>query len=169
MTDKIKEFPGTALRESDFADHKVLFTEWTPKAQYAWDAGVAIGRFLAELKAGRIIGTRCDQCRRTVVPPRIVCEWCFRPMDEWVYLQDEGTVNTFSITYVHWDMVRVKEPIIPAVIEIAGASKGMGIMHLLGEVDPEDVKIGMRVKAVWKPEAERTGAITDIKYFKPVA
>jgi hypothetical protein len=85
-----------------------------------------------------------------------------------VYLQDEGIVNTFSITYVHWDMVRVKEPIIPAVIEIAGASTGMGIMHLLGEVDPDDVKIGMQVKAVWKPAAERTGAITDIKYFKPV-
>ncbi len=169
MTSKIKEFPGTGLRESDFAEKKVLFTEWTPNAQYAWDAGVAIGRFLSELKAGRIIGTRCHHCRRTVVPPRIFCEWCFRPMDEWVYLQDEGIVNTFSITYVHWDMVRVKEPIIPAVVEIAGASKGMGIMHLLGEVDPEDVKIGMRVKAVWKPAAERTGAITDILYFKPVA
>jgi uncharacterized OB-fold protein len=169
MTSKIKEFPGTGLRESDFAEKKVLFTEWTPNAQYAWDAGVAIGRFLSELKGGRIIGTRCHHCRRTVVPPRIFCEWCFRPMDEWVYLQDEGIVNTFSVTYVHWDMVRVKEPIIPAVVEIAGASKGMGIMHLLGEVDPEDVKIGMRVKAVWKPAAERTGAITDILYFKPVA
>jgi uncharacterized OB-fold protein len=169
MTSKIKEFPGTALRESDFAERKVLFTEWTPNAQYAWDAGVAIGRFLSELKAGRIIGTRCHRCRRTVVPPRIFCEWCFRPMDEWVYLQDEGIVNTYSITYVHWDMVRVKEPIIPAVVEIAGASKGMGIMHLLGEVDPEDVTIGMKVKAVWKPAAERTGAITDIMYFKPVA
>jgi uncharacterized OB-fold protein len=168
MTSKIKEFPGTGLRESDFTEKKVLFTEWTPNAQYAWDAGVAIGRFLCELKAGRIIGTRCHHCRRTVVPPRIFCEWCFRPMDEWVYLQDEGIVNTFSVTYVHWDMVRVKEPIIPAVVEIAGASKGMGIMHLLGEVDPEDVKIGMRVKAVWKPAAERTGAITDILYFKPV-
>jgi len=169
MTHKIKEFPGTALRESDFAENKVLFTEWTPNAQYAWDAGVAIGRLLSELKAGRIIGTMCHHCRRTVVPPRIFCEWCFRPMDEWVYLQDEGIVNTFSITYVQWDMVRVKEPIIPAVVEIAGASKGMGIMHLLGEVDPEHVKIGMRVKAVWRPAAERTGAITDIMYFKPIA
>ena len=43
----------------------------------------------------------------------------------------------------------------------------MGIMHVLGEVDPQEVKIGMRVKAVWKPPKERSGAITDIKYFKP--
>jgi uncharacterized OB-fold protein len=38
---------------------------------------------------------------------------------------------------------------------------------MLGEVDPDHVKIGMRVKAVWKPEEDREGAITDILYFKP--
>lgn len=168
MTVKIKEFPGVGLRESDFAEKKVLFTEWKPDARYAWDAGVAIGRYLAELKEGRIIGVRCNHCRRTVVPPRIFCEWCFRPMDEWVYLEDHGVVNTFSICYVRWDMERLEEPLIPAVIEIAGASKGMGILHLLGEVDPQKVKIGMKVKAVWKPAAERIGAITDIRYFKPI-
>jgi hypothetical protein len=88
-------------------------------------------------------------------------------MSQWVYLQDTGVVNTFSLCYVTWDMMRVKEPLIPAVIEIDGASPGMGILHLLSEVDPKEVKIGMRVKAVWKPAEEREGAITDIKYFKP--
>jgi hypothetical protein len=62
---------------------------------------------------------------------------------------------------------RIKEPQIPALIEIDG-SGGVAIMHLLGEVDPKQVKIGMRVKAVWKPEAEREGAITDIEYWKPI-
>jgi hypothetical protein len=168
MTSKIKEFPGVGLRESDFADKKVLFTEWTPNARYAWDAGVAIGRFLAELKQGHLIGSTCHTCRRTVVPPRVFCEWCFRPMDEWADLEDHGVVNTFSICHVRWDMERVDKPLIPAVIEIAGASKGMGILHLLGEVEPDQVKIGMKVKAVWKPAKERIGAITDIAYFKPV-
>ena len=55
-----------------------------------------------------------------------------------------------------------------AVIAIDGASPHMGILHKLGEVDPEKVYIGMRVKAVWKPEEEREGAITDIKYWKPI-
>jgi uncharacterized OB-fold protein len=27
----------------------------------------------------------------------------------------------------------------------------------------------MKVKAVWKPAEEREGAITDIKYFKPIS
>jgi hypothetical protein len=30
------------------------------------------------------------------------------------------------------------------------------------------LKIGMRVKAVWKPEQEREGAITDIRHWKPI-
>jgi uncharacterized OB-fold protein len=38
---------------------------------------------------------------------------------------------------------------------------------MLGEVDPKEVKIGMRVQAVWKPADERQGSINDILYFKP--
>ncbi len=54
------------------------------------------------------------------------------------------------------------------MIEIDGASPLHGIMHMLGEVDPEEVQIGMRVQAVWKPAEDREGAITDILYFKPL-
>lgn len=168
MTANVKEFPGIYVKEEDFEEGKILYTMWYPKLRYAWDAGVAIGRYLAELKEGRIIGRKCRKCRRIMVPPRMFCEHCFRPTDEWVYLKDTGTVLTFSLCYVTWDMVRIKEPQIPAVIQIDGASRGMGIMHLLGEVDPQEVRVGMRVKAVWKPPEERTGAITDILYFKPL-
>jgi uncharacterized OB-fold protein len=88
-------------------------------------------------------------------------------MDNFVRLKDTGTVNTFSLCYVTWDVQRIKEPEIPAVIEIDGASPLHGILHKLGEVDPGQVKIGMRVQAMWKPPSEREGAITDILYFKP--
>ena len=106
-----------------------------------------------------------------MIPPRMFCELCFRPTDEWISLKDTGTVNTFSLVYVNWDASRrdpSAPPLIPAVIEIDGASRGMGIMHMLGEVDPEAITIGMKVKAVWKKPADREGAITDILYFKPV-
>jgi uncharacterized OB-fold protein len=168
MTVKIKEFPGIYLRESDFRENKVLYTEWNPNARYAWDTGVAIGRYLAELKEGRLISVRCNKCQRTVIPPRNFCEWCFRPMDDWVHLPDTGTVNTFSLCYVTWDMQYLTEPEIPAVIDIDGTKPSVGIMHMLGEVDPKKCKIGMRVQAVWKPPEERKGSILDIKYFKPV-
>lgn len=168
MTIKTKEFPGTALKERDFREGKILYTRWQPNLQYAWDAGVGIGRYLAELKNGRLIGRKCHKCHLIMIPPRMSCEHCFRPTDEWVYLQDTGTVITYSLSYVTWDMRRLETPIISAVIAIDGASPGMGIMHLLDEVEPEQVTIGMKVQAVWKPAEEREGSILDIKYFKPI-
>lgn len=168
MSANIESFPGTPLSQADFDEAKILTTHWRPKLDYGWDAGVAISRYLAELKNGRLIGIKCQGCRRIVIPPRVVCEWCWEPMNEWVHLEDTGTVNTFSICYIRWDASRAKEPQIPAVIEIDGASKGAGILHLLDEVNPENVKIGMKVEAVWKPADERTGSLTDIKYFKPI-
>jgi len=169
MTEKIEHFPGIGLRSSDFENNRVLYTTWRPNAQYAWDAGVAIGKYLAELKRGRLIGAHCRHCQSTMIPPRTVCEWCFKPINKWVELEARGTVNTFSICYVSWDMQRPEVPEISAVIDIEGTSPKMGIMHLLGDVDPGDVVIGMPVTAVWKPEAEREGAITDIRYFRPLS
>lgn len=168
MTAKIKEFPGVSLNEQDFEDGKILFNFDKLNAHYAWDTGVGIGTYLASLKNGVFMGSRCNTCRKIVVPPRVFCEWCFRPMDEFVPLKDTGVVNTFSLCYVTWDVKRIKDPEIPAVINIDGASPLHGIMHMLGEVDPKQVKIGMRVQAVWKPLEERQASINDILYFKPL-
>jgi len=159
---------GRSLTDEEFRKGKVITVPWIPKAMYEWDTGTAIGRYLEGLKQGKILGVQCHKCKRIMVPPRDFCEMCFRNVDEYVELKDTGTVNTFSICNVSWDMKRVSSPLIPAVIELDGASEGMGIMHLLGEVDPKAIKRGMKVKAVWKPSEEREGAITDIRYFKPL-
>ncbi len=156
------------LSDDDFKHGKVCTTRWTADARYTWDRGVAVGRYLAGLKQGKILAVKCRRCERIMVPPRAFCELCFKPIDGWTEVADTGVVNTFSLCYVTWDVRRIKEPLIPAVIEIDGASPGIGIMHLLGGVDPGKVHRGMKVRAVWKPEAEREGAITDILYWKPV-
>lgn len=168
MSDKISNYPGTSLSEKDIRDGKVLSIHDEMPGGFAWDTGIAIGRYLAGLREGVILGSTCVHCRKTVVPPRTVCEWCFSPMDDFVPLQDTGTVNTYSLCYVTWDVKRIKEPETPAVIDLDGASPLHGILHKLGDVDPQQIAIGMRVQAVWKPENEREGAITDILYFKPI-
>lgn len=155
-----------SLTEEDFNAGRVLFRHDKLNAQYAWDTGIAIGYFLAGLKAGVILGSYCATCRKTVTPPRVVCEWCFRPMQRFIRLSDTGIVNTFSICYVTWDVKRITKPEIPAVIEIDGASPGCGFLHKLGEVEPTEIQIGMKVQAVWKTPEERCGSITDILYFR---
>lgn len=166
MAKKIAQPSGTALKESDIETQSVLSVAYRPKAKYAWATGIAIGRFLEGLKSGQILGTRCDHCGRVVVPPRIFCEWCFKRTESWVKLPDTGTINTFSISYITADTTRIKKPIIPAVIEIDDTSNA-GFLHLVGDVEPDEVRIGMKVKAVWAEAATRIASITDIKYFAP--
>jgi len=161
---------GTALKGSDITEKKVLSLQWQPNLKYSWDDGVAIGRYLKGFKEGKIYATKCNTCGKTAIPPRAFCETCFKSTDEWVECQQTGKINTFSICYVNWDASRRgkdEPPHLPAVIEVDGASEGQGMLHLLGGVDPKELKMGMKVKAVWKPENERKGCVTDIKYWQP--
>ncbi len=159
---------GHELELEDFENKTITFVEDYPNIRYQFTAGQAISRFLKGLKEGKILATKCNKCRRVMVPPRTFCELCFKPTDEWVEVKDTGTVETFSISYIDPDAKPLDEPEIVAVISIDGASPKMGILHKLGEIEPDRVYIGMKVKAVWKPESEREGMITDIKYWKPL-
>jgi uncharacterized OB-fold protein len=162
------DFPGTPLSSKDFREGVLTWSdEYT--VEYAWDAGVAIGAYLDGLKDGKLLASYSPGTGRTVVPPRTFDELSWTPIDDLRELPGTGIVNTFSLCMVNWDASRRDEPLMPAVIELDGASPGMGILHMLGEVEPEDIEIGMAVEAVWKPAAERHGAITDLRYFRPVA
>lgn len=168
MSVKNTSFPGREITTDELKQGKYLEIVQKFEPRYSWAAGVAISRFLNELKEGRIIGRKCSTCTRTLVPPRMYCEQCFRPTDEWAYVKDTGTVNTYSISHVAADASRLKEPLLVAVVELDGASPGMGILHMLGEVEPARVRVGMKVRAAWKPAGQREGAITDIRYFRPM-
>lgn len=63
----------TPLSQKDFAQGKIFSSSWNPNMKYAWDDGVAISRYLKELKEGRIIAKKCDECNRILVPPHFGC------------------------------------------------------------------------------------------------
>jgi uncharacterized OB-fold protein len=157
---------ATALSDSEFRSATGA-VEQRLDTLYDWDAGEAMGAFLDALREERILATTCVSCGRTLVPPRKFCERCFRPTDGWTEVPQTGTVETFSIVHVTWDMRPLDEPQIPAVIRLDGTSEG-GFLHLLGEIAPDDVRAGIQVEAVWKPPSERAGSILDIRYFRPL-
>ena len=159
---------GTPLDTVKFKRGAVFTTSYTPKLRYRWDEGEAIGRYLEEFREGRLIARSCGQCARVMIPPRMFCERCFRPTDQWVYVKDTGKILTFSLCYVSWDVKRLKQPEIPAVIENDGASPGMGILHVVKKIAPGKVRVGMAVRAVWKPKSKRIGSVTDIAYWEPI-
>ena len=61
------------LSEDAFEKKQVLFETWQAKTEYAWDTGIAIGRYLDELKNGRLVWRKCFKCKRVLVPPRMFC------------------------------------------------------------------------------------------------
>jgi len=156
--------PGRGLSDEAFRTDPFAVDDELGTA-YAWDAGVAVGGFLRGLEEGRVLGRACPSCDRVLVPPRMFCERCFRPTTRWVELPGTGVVQTFSICHVSWDMRPLEEPEIPAVIALDGSDGGL--LHKLGGVRPEDVRIGMAVEPVWKPPAERSGSVLDVVHFRP--
>jgi hypothetical protein len=134
-------------------------------------AGRFASRFFRELRDNqKIYGVRCPKCRRVLLPPRPMCERCFAPIDEWVEVGHQGTVEAYTVLCVPF-MGLPPPPLGMAVVKLDGADTGLN--HILGGIefsDPdksgEAVKIGMRVEAVWREQ--RRGEILDIQYFKPI-
>lgn len=148
--------------------------ERDPKAPGAWlgnmpvtsryTFGLAGERFFRTIKEeGRILGTRCGHCERTYVPATIFCERCLSKLDEWVDVGTSGEVHSYTLLYEDRDGTRREVPEIVAFVRLGDG----GLVHRLGEVEPETVSIGMRVQAVFKPAAEREGSILDIVHFQP--
>lgn len=149
--------------------------ERDPKSPQAWVGdlpvtsrytfGLAGERFFRAIKdEGRILGARCPQCERTYVPATIFCERCLGELDEWVDVGTTGEVHTFTLLYENYDGSPRETPELIAFVRLGDG----GLVHRLGEVDLEDVEIGMRVEAVFKATEEREGSILDIAYFRPV-
>lgn len=142
---------------------------WTGEIplNYVYTYGRAGEAFFRNLKdKGTLLGARCEACNITYAPPRIYCENCFaRLEDSYVELGTSGTVQTFTVLHKNLDGSDKVEPVIIAMIRLDGSDGG--VVHYLGEVDAADVRFGMKVEAVLKPEKERKGAITDIEHFRP--
>ncbi|MFQ6058224.1 MAG: Zn-ribbon domain-containing OB-fold protein [Anaerolineae bacterium] len=131
-----------------------------------YTVGIAGERFFREIKdRARFVGTCCQACDITYVPPRLYCERCFAQLDDWVEIKPQGRVYTYTVLHTALDGSRLEEPEILAFVQLDDADGGL--VHRLGEVSPDEVEIGMVVEAVFKSKDEREGSILDIEYFRP--
>ncbi len=132
-----------------------------------YSAGAVGSRFLIDIRdKARITGTRCKKCNRVYVPARSVCKDCFAQLKEFVEVSDKGTLLTYTIDNESKPIHPTGEPVIYGIIQLDGADTGF--VHMIGGVDPEQLRVGMRVQAVFKPREERIASVLDIRYFKPL-
>jgi len=135
-------------------------------AEFVYTVGLAGEKFFRALKEGKILASKCKKCDITYLPARAFCERCHSEINEYIEITESGWIYTYTIQHVDKNGKKLEEPVIWAIIKFDGVEGG--ILHKLGEIDPEDVEIGMEVTPVFKEQSEREGKITDIKYFKPI-
>lgn len=132
---------------------------------YAHSASPTETSHLRGLEQGRMVGQRCPSCRKVYLPPRGACPTCGVPTDEDVELPDTGIVTTFCVVNVPFAGQRVKPPYVAASVLIDGAD--IAFQHLILGCAPADVRMGMRVRAAWRPREEWGTSMENISHFEP--
>lgn len=129
-------------------------------------AGRLGSKFLIALRdKKKILGIRCKQCGITFVPPREYCEHCWEKIaDNWVDLGHEGELVNYTVVRYNDKHLPMKAPYILGQIKLAGADTPL--THIVTGIDPKDVRLGMKVKAVFADEP--TNTIMDLDHFEPV-
>jgi uncharacterized OB-fold protein len=146
-------------------DERVKSIVTPTKLVYEWRATGAQAEFLTQIAEGRLVGQRCPDCRKVYCPPSGNCPRCGVATSERVEVSDRGTVTTFCIVRVPSENIDLKLPYCAANILLDGSD--MPFTALLQECDAEDVRIGMRVEAVWAPRESWGNTFENIRYFRP--
>jgi hypothetical protein len=145
--------PGTA----EVADGMTI----TPvRLHYMHTASPGESFYLRGLAQRRLLGQRCGVCGQVYVPPRGTCPADGVPTHEEVELSPSGTVTTFCIVNVGYPGQKAQgftPPYVAAAILLDGADIAFG--HLVLGCDPGEVRMGMRVRAVWGDEG--------VSHFEP--
>lgn len=145
------------------AQFEPLELQRTPvRLDYTVVAPEALAVFLRGLKQGKILGRIDPATSRVYCPPRAGSPTHGTDMGEYVEVADTGTLTTFCIVNVAFEGQVMKVPYVYGAIILDGSDTPF--LHLI-DVPPEHARMGMRLKAQWKPAGERTASFTDIACF----
>jgi uncharacterized protein len=133
------------------------------RLRYTVNAGRASSRFLRGMLGKRILGQRCPVCKKVTVPPRGACPTCGVPTADEVEVKDVGTITSFCIININFDAKARELPYACASIVLDGADTTL--FHLIQGADVANIRMGMRVKAVWAAELGPT--LESIDHFTP--
>ena len=144
------------------AKAETLRQEFTLGYDYTRSTGPVVGRFLAELRAGRIVGVRGSD-GRVYAPPMEYDPVTAEALGEFVPVGDGGEVVSWCWVSEPRASHPFSEPFAWAMIRLDGADVPM--IHAVRAPGIEEMHTGMRVQAQWAEE--RKGFITDILCFTP--
>ena len=144
-----------------------MFQDLAMEFPYKHSTGETIGRFLAGLKEQQQIWGQRVAGQGVVVPPLGYSEVDASEGGEWVAVGPAGTI--MAVARVHQPIARlhpVETPFAFVLVKLDGADTALA--HIVTD-GLDRARVGTRVEAVWKPEAERVGSIRDIASFRVIS
>jgi uncharacterized OB-fold protein len=149
---------GTAAAPDMGAERTPGMTIAPVRLRYLHTASPGETAYLRGLAEHRLLGQRCGVCGQVYVPTRGTCPADGVTMTEQVELPESGTVTTFCIVNVGYPGQKVTPPYVAAAVLLDGAD--IAFQHLVLGCEPGEVRMGMRVRAVW-------GESGSISHFTP--
>jgi uncharacterized OB-fold protein len=121
--------------------------------------------YLRAIAEGKLLGAKTGERGKVYFPPHGADPATGLPTTDFVELPDKGTVTTFAIINIPFQGQRIKPPYVAAYVLLDGAD--IPFLHLVADIDAHEVRMGMRVEAVWRPRDEWGFGIDNIEYFRP--
>ena len=142
------DVPAPVALEPEAEAEAAVTTTVTPvRLHYEHTASPGESAYLRGLADRRLLGQRCGVCGRVYVPPRGTCPVDGVATREEVELPETGTVTTFCVVNVAYPGQRVTPPYVAAAVLLDGAD--IAFQHLVLGCEPGEVRMGLRVRAVW--------------------
>jgi hypothetical protein len=135
------------------------------RLEYTFTAGAATSRFLRGIEQKRILAQRCPVCHKVYVPPRGSCPTDGVATTDEVELAHTGVVTTYCVVNVQFYGQAMEVPYVCATVLLDGAD--IGLFGLVQEIPFDQVRMGMRVEAVWVDDDELTTDLAAIRYWRP--
>lgn len=116
-------------------------------------------------KRGRLLIAECASCGRVHHYPRPFCPHCWSEDVRPIQASGAGTLHTFSTVYAN-DLAPFKErlPYVAALVEL---DEGPRLMTTIEGAEPEHLRIGMRVDAVFRPVDDTDPESAYLTIFTP--
>ena len=96
----------------------------------------------------RLTYQTCDDCATVVFYPRQHCPSCGSPNVSWRDSSGLGAVYTFSV--VRQNRSSAFRDLVPYVVAWIDLDEGFRLMSNVVDTNPNDVKVGMRVRVQWE-------------------
>ena len=143
------------------AEEPLKFVEQVVSLEYKVRASPLALEYAENLRKGQITGHKCPQCGLVQTPPAGFCSICVIPTnsdEHGVEIADRGTLTSFTIVDpIQYRGQQERDVYALASVLLDGADGATG-QQRIKDVPLDEIRMGMRVEAVWLREEERKSA-----------